>query len=106
MGVEHIQIVQEIRQPLRHHQQTGLHLARLVLEAAYEATMWAAVQTAERTGNPTVCLTLLGGGAFGNPSGWIFDAVRRAIDLFAAADLDVVIVSYGASRPAVRALER
>ena len=81
-------------------------LARLVLEAAYEATMWAAVQTAERTGNPTVCLTLLGGGAFGNPSGWIFDAVRRAIDLFAAADLDVVIVSYGASRPAVRALER
>ncbi len=46
--------------------------ARLVLEAAYEATLCAAQLNAARTGNRTVFLTLLGGGAFGNQSEWIF----------------------------------
>jgi hypothetical protein len=81
-------------------------LARLVLDAAYEATMWTAVDNAHRTGNNTVFLTLLGGGAFGNPTSWITDAMVRSFDLFGAADLDVAIVSYGASHDHVKALER
>src|SRR3954468_13074580 len=40
----------------------------LVLEAAYEATLWAAVINAQRGVSNVVFLTLLGGGAFGNPS--------------------------------------
>ena len=40
--------------------------AVLVLEAAYEATMWAAVLNAQRGASNVVFLTLLGGGAFGN----------------------------------------
>ncbi len=39
--------------------------ASLVLEAAYEATMWAAVLNAQRDASNVVFLTLLGGGAFG-----------------------------------------
>ena len=71
--------------------------ARLVLEAAYEATLCAAVVNANTTGNRTVLLTLLGGGAFGNRIGWILDALDRAISLFEQAALDVAIVSYGRS---------
>ena len=69
--------------------------ARLVLEAAYEATLWAAVLNAQRAASNIVFLTLLGGGAFGNPDAWIYDAIRRALDLVSACDLDVRFVSYG-----------
>jgi hypothetical protein len=68
--------------------------AVLVLEAAYEATLWAAVLNAQRGASNVVFLTLLGGGAFGNPDGWIYDAIRRALGLMAAVDLDVRLVSY------------
>src|SRR5262249_249499 len=40
--------------------------ASLVLESAYEATLWAAVGNARRGGTNVVLLTSLGGGAFGN----------------------------------------
>ena len=40
--------------------------ASLVLQAAYEATMWAAVLNAQRGASNVVLLTQLGGGAFGN----------------------------------------
>ena len=40
--------------------------ARLVLEAAYEATLWAGVLNARRGASPVVLLTRVGGGAFGN----------------------------------------
>jgi hypothetical protein len=79
-------------------------LARLVLEAAYEATLAAAVVNAEASGNRVVYLTLLGGGVFGNPSDWIIDAIQRAARVFAAADLDVRIVSYGQQNPALHGL--
>jgi hypothetical protein len=69
--------------------------ARLVLDGAYEATLAAAVLNAERTGNAYVFLTLMGGGAFGNRSEWIFDSLRRALELYREAGLRVVIVSYG-----------
>ena len=80
--------------------------ARLVLDASYEATMRAAWQNAERTGNRSVFLTMLGGGAFGNDTDWIIDAMSRALDIFAHADLDVQIVSYGSPVPALRPLLR
>lgn len=78
--------------------------ARLILEAAYEATFAAAVLNAARTGNKTLYLTLIGGGVFRNDLQWIFDAIRRAAKLHSHHDLDVKIVSYGSSNPNVRRL--
>jgi hypothetical protein len=84
--------------------------ARLVLEAAYEATLCAAILNCaavlnrQRAGERQVYLTLLGGGAFGNQPEWILDALRRALRLYAGWDLDVAIVSYRSSNPGVQAL--
>jgi hypothetical protein len=69
--------------------------ARLVLEAAYEATLYCAVENAARTGCRTVYLTLIGAGAFENPSAWVLDAARRALDIFRDTSLNVTFVSYG-----------
>ena len=71
-------------------------LAKLVLEGAYEATMWAAVLNAGRGASSIVYLTFLGGGAFGNDEDWIHHAIRRALGLVSECDLDVRLVSYGA----------
>ena len=79
-------------------------LARLVLEASYEATVLAACENAEATGNDRVFLTLLGGGVFGNVSSWIFDALERALCTVSSSGLDVSIVSYGRSQAGVRDL--
>lgn len=71
--------------------------ATLVLEAAYEATLLAAVLNRERTGCPTVFLTSLGGGVFGNPPEWI-DAARAGAlrsESVRGRDLDVRLVSFG-----------
>ncbi|MDZ7790398.1 MAG: hypothetical protein U5L08_07905 [Xanthomonadales bacterium] len=73
--------------------------ARLVLEAAYEAVFCAARLNRARTGNDTLFLTMLGGGAFGNRDEWIADAIVRAAGIHAGCGLDVRIVSYG--RPQV-----
>jgi hypothetical protein len=78
--------------------------ARLVLDAAYEATLGAAVLNRIETGNPTVFLTLLGGGVFGNNLDWILDSVVRALGRYRDWDLDVAIVSYGRSKAEVRSL--
>ncbi len=81
--------------------------ARLVLEATYEATFLAALINYADTGNPHLFLTLVGGGAFGNPSAWIYDAIRQSVEKFARTPLEVRIVSYGRSNVEVRAfLER
>jgi hypothetical protein len=69
--------------------------ATLVLEAAYEATLLAGVLNRERTGCPTVFLTSLGGGAFGNPEEWIEAARTRACEALGGYDLDVRLVSFG-----------
>nr|WP_137828277.1 hypothetical protein [Methylobacterium sp. L1A1] len=68
--------------------------ARLILEAAYEATLLTSILNAARGGSRRVLLTRLGGGAFGNANTWIDAALLRACQLVAGADLDVVIVSY------------
>jgi hypothetical protein len=70
--------------------------ASLVLEAAYEATMWAAVLNAQRGASKVVLLTLLGGGAFGNESNWVLDAMRRSFGVVSSYNIDARIVSYGA----------
>lgn len=70
--------------------------ARLVLEAAYEATLLTGVINAARPGgSKSVYLTLLGGGAFGNQREWILDAIRRALENVRGQALDVCLVSYG-----------
>lgn len=69
--------------------------ARLILDASYEACLRAAAWNAERTGNPRVYLTLLGGGAFGNRSDWISDALLAALEIIRDCDLDIRLVSYG-----------
>lgn len=81
--------------------------AQLVLEAAYEATMWAAVINAQRRSSNGVLLTLLGGGAFGNQESWIHAAIRRSLDLMRSYDLDVKLVSYRTpSKPLLAIAER
>jgi hypothetical protein len=80
-------------------------LARLVLDAAYEATFAAAVRSAASAGNRTLYLTLLGAGAFGNPVAWVLEALQRSLRLYRAAGLDVRVVSYGRSQPALRMLD-
>jgi len=70
--------------------------ATLVLEAVYEATLWAGIENARLAGSKIVALTMLGGGVFGNDEAWIFAAIRRALQVVAARDLDVRVVSYGA----------
>ena len=78
--------------------------ARLVLEAAYEATFLVAILNASRTKNHSLYLTCLGGGAFGNNSEWIYDAILKSIKRFRDCDLDVRIVSYGSSNVLIRRL--
>merc|ERR1712137_1215003 len=52
------------------------------LEAAYEATLWAAVanmRIGDKCGRNIVVLSFVGGGVFGNKMDWIVDAINRAI---------------------------
>lgn len=88
----------------RHSPQLWEPFARLILEAAYEATVCAAILNAAETGNNRAYLTLLGGGAFGNDIEWILAAIQRTLTLHATAGLDVAIVSYGRSNPLLRQL--
>jgi len=69
--------------------------ATLVLEAAYEATLWAATLNAHSTPSNVVYLTHVGGGAFGNERSWIDDAIRRALTIVAGVGLDVRLVTRG-----------
>lgn len=71
-----------------------VRFATLVLEAAYEATLLAACLNLARTGCPTVFLTQLGGGAFGNAEAWIEAAMERALERSRGSGLDVRLVSY------------
>lgn len=78
--------------------------ARLILESAYEATFCAAIINARVSGQNKLYLTLLGGGAFGNSTSWIIDAIRRSVELYQWADLDVAIVSHRTSNPHIQKL--
>ena len=78
--------------------------AVLVLEGAYEATLWAAVVNAHHMGSNVLFLTRLGGGAFGNEPQWIHDAMRRALTRVVDVSLDVRVVSYGKADPGLERL--
>ena len=78
------------------------NFARLILEAAYEATICTAVLNAQKNGSNKLFLTLLGGRAFGNATDWIMNGIDRALCLYRDFDLDVAIVSYSSSKPLVQ----
>lgn len=77
------------------------HFPRLILDATYEATFHVAVQNLAETGCQNLYLTLVGGGVFGNKLDWILSSIGRSLELFAWANLNVYIVSYGSSKPEV-----
>ena len=78
--------------------------ARLILEAAYEATICTAILNARSHGNNKLFLTLLGGGAFGNETAWIIGGIQRALTLYKNVELEVAIVSYGSPNPYIQIL--
>lgn len=70
-------------------------LATVVLDAAYEATLWAAaIDAHEGRGSGVVWLTFLGGGVFGNRRAWIARAIRRALHRARDYALEVHIAHY------------
>eukprot|EP00443_Scrippsiella_acuminata_P038053 CAMPEP_0115186382 /NCGR_PEP_ID=MMETSP0270-20121206/9952_1 /TAXON_ID=71861 /ORGANISM="Scrippsiella trochoidea, Strain CCMP3099" /LENGTH=359 /DNA_ID=CAMNT_0002599503 /DNA_START=69 /DNA_END=1148 /DNA_ORIENTATION=- len=73
--------------------------ARLILESAYESTLYAAVENfnlhPEEPGARKVFLTALGGGVFGNDMAWVGDAMRGAFTKFRDVGLEIYLVSYG-----------
>jgi hypothetical protein len=78
--------------------------ATLILQAAYESTLWAAVLNAERGASNVVFLTRLGGGAFGNDDDWIHLAIRNSLQMVQGTGLDVRLVSYGSPTATVAQL--
>jgi hypothetical protein len=76
----------------------------LVLQAAYEATILAAVLNAQRGASNVVLLTELGGSSFGNEGRWIHGAMRRALEMMSGFELDVRLVSFGPPSRAIRQL--
>src|SRR5690606_37697750 len=89
-------------------------LATLALDAAYEATLWAAtlgaVEARGWTGRRRprrVWLTFLGGGAFGNREEWIGRAIGRALARLHGIELDVRIAHHRRRNDAmVQTIER
>ena len=69
--------------------------ATLILEGAYEATLWAAALNARRWSSNVVFLTRVGGGAFGNDSTWVNGALHRSLEIFKDFALDIRLVSHG-----------
>ncbi len=78
--------------------------AQLILEASYESTLCAGILNSINTGNKTIFLTLVGGGAFGNDIAWIINAIRRSLMIYQHFEIDVVIVSHGKSNAYVQEL--
>lgn len=76
-------------------------LATLVLEGAYEATLYTALSNLRFTNSNKVFLTLLGGGAFGNSMEWIAIALMKTLRKFKQTPLDIRIVSYEKFNPIV-----
>jgi ABC-type uncharacterized transport system permease subunit len=74
----------------------------MILEATYEATFWAAINNMNKGITKKVFLTLVGGGVFGNPDSWLYDAITLNLKKFENSGLDVIFVSYGSSNSLVR----
>ncbi|MDM8544705.1 hypothetical protein QUF90_26820 [Desulfococcaceae bacterium HSG9] len=87
-----------------HSSELWSEFAQLILEASYEALFCAGTLNYLRNGNKTLYLTLIGGGAFGNKTEWIINAIRRSLNLYKHTGLDVAIVSYGHSKEYIQEL--
>jgi hypothetical protein len=79
-------------------------LAELVLQAQYEATIWAAVLNHLRGGTNTLFLTFVGGGVYGNDSLWIGRSIARALSIATknGCGLNVMICHYGRINEQIR----
>ena len=70
-------------------------VAKLVLDAAFEATLLAAAVLAlQQQRRVPVYLSCVGGGAFGNATLWIVAAIEKACQACAALPIDVKLVHY------------
>ncbi len=78
--------------------------ARLVLEAANEATLLTAVERSYAATSNIVLLTRVGGGVFGNADESIDEAIVRALSIVDGAGLDVRLVNYGQVHQSFRAI--
>jgi hypothetical protein len=78
------------------------HFARLILEATYEATFHTALINMDKNESNVVYLTLVGGGAFGNEEHWILESLQKALNKFSNTPLDIRMVSFGKSNPALQ----
>lgn len=70
-------------------------VARLVLRAAYEGALYAALELKIEK----VVLTLIGGGVFANPPEWVLTALYEALEKFSNAGLEVYINFFTANQP-------
>jgi hypothetical protein len=79
-------------------------LAELVLQAQYEATIWAAVLNHHRGGTNTLFLTFVGGGVYGNENIWIGRSIARALGVATKYNcgLDIRICHYGRINEQIR----
>jgi hypothetical protein len=70
--------------------------AEIVLQAQYEATIWAAVINYLRGGTNILLLTFVGGGVYGNEKAWIGRSIARALSIASKYDcgLDIRICHY------------
>lgn len=75
--------------------------SRVILEALYEATLYAGLINFEQTNSRQVFLTLVGGGAFGNEEHWIVESLFKSIAKFRKTPLQLKIVSYGQSNETI-----
>jgi len=80
------------------------NFASLILEATYEATLYAGLINLKKNNCNKVFLTLVGGGAFGNNPDWIKQAIIKAIRKFKNTPLDIKIMSFRESDPIVQEL--
>ena len=71
------------------------YFARIILEALYEATLYAGMVNMEKNNSDLVYLTLVGGGVFGNEEYWILESMQKAIEKFKNVPLNIKIVNYG-----------
>lgn len=76
--------------------------AKLILDATYEAALYAGLINYRETGCRKIYLTLVGGGVFSNDIEWILAAITKAVLKFKDSPLEVKIVSYGNSSTRVK----
>lgn len=81
--------------PVSYNEKTPVYeielFAKLILEAAYEATFIAAILNEESN---DLYLTFLGGGAFGNKKEWILSAIEKNLEKYKNYNLNVRIINY------------